>query len=133
MDAYTSGAKPSTAATATAANALLIYGRSLTHRHKSEAERVEIAVAILEGRANVVDPCLLQVARQCNLSPAKVRAALRRRTSNGHAETLAQHMERAPLAEWQQAARIYGVDRIWDQMIAPVVAEERAAADPSNK
>jgi hypothetical protein len=37
-------------------------------------------------------------------------------------------MERATLAEWQQAARIYGVDRLWDQMIAPVIAEERAVA-----
>jgi hypothetical protein len=37
-------------------------------------------------------------------------------------------MERASLAEWQQAARIYGVDRIWDTMISPVVSEERAAA-----
>jgi hypothetical protein len=49
--------------TSTAASALMVYGRSLTHRHKSEAERIAAAVAILEGRLNIYAPCLSQVAR----------------------------------------------------------------------
>jgi hypothetical protein len=110
----------------------MIYGRSLTHRHKTEAERVEDAVAILEGRASVVAPCLLQVARQCNVSPVKLRAALRRRNGkpsngrNGHAETLAQHIKRSSLAERLEAACAVGIDVIWDTMISPVIVSEAA-------
>lgn len=106
-----------------------IRGRSLTHRHRSQADRVEQAVAILEGRASVVDPCLLQVARQCNVPPAKIRVALRRLAngSNGHAETLAAHLARSSPAERLEAARALGIDVVWDTMISPVVSEERAA------
>jgi hypothetical protein len=95
MDAYSNGHGPCTAE-ATAS----ISGRSLTHRHKSEAERIEAAVAILDGELGVHDPCVLQVSRLCNVSAAKVRAARQRRNgnghveNNGHTETLAQHMER---------------------------------------
>jgi hypothetical protein len=78
MDAYSNGREPCTAATATAANALTISGRSLTHRHKSETERVAEAIAILNGSLGVHDPCLLQVARLCNVPPHKIRAEQKR-------------------------------------------------------
>jgi hypothetical protein len=64
------------------------------------------------------------VARQCIVSPAKVRAALHRRR-NGHGESLAEHFARCTEAERTEAARAIGIDVVWDTMISPVVSEDR--------
>jgi hypothetical protein len=94
-----------------------------------------MAIAILEGRLTVASPRLLQVARLCNVPPAKIRLALRERNSkrtngqsNGHAETLAEHITRSSPAERAAAARIVGPAALWDTMIIPVISEERAVA-----
>src|SRR5262249_48591964 len=44
-------------------------------------------------------------------------------------ETLAEHIARSSPAERIEAARTVGVDLVWDTMVAPVVATERAAAE----
>jgi hypothetical protein len=41
--------------------------------------------------------------------------------------TLADHLVRSSAEERVEAARAFGVDRVWDSMIAPVIAEERAS------
>jgi len=40
--------------------------------------------------------------------------------------TLADHLAHSSAEEKVEAARKFGVDRLWDTMIAPVIAEERA-------
>jgi hypothetical protein len=116
--------------TSTAASALMVYGRSLTHRHKSEAERIAAAVAILEGRLNIYAPCLSQVARMLNVSAGKVRAALPqhgKQKRHDLAESLTDHLARSSPAERAEAARVLGADVVWDTMIVPLIAEDRKA------
>jgi hypothetical protein len=69
--------------------------------------------------------------------PSAMRTELMRRArrANGYGhgkpkhngETLAEHIARSSLAERIEAARTVGVDTVWDSMIAPVIATERAA------
>jgi hypothetical protein len=93
-------------------------GRLLYRRDITPDEVVRLVEQIGRTRLLTAINCISRVRRNGKRGNGQ---------SNGHAETLAHHMERASLAEWQQAARVYGVDRIWDCMIAPVIAEERAA------
>jgi hypothetical protein len=52
---------------------------------------------------------------------------VRRNRSTGNSETLAEHLERATPAELAEAARIYGIGRLFDTAIVPVINEDRAA------
>jgi hypothetical protein len=46
---------------------------------------------------------------------------------NGNgAESLAAHLGRASPDELVEAARTLGINRVWDEMISPVLVEERA-------
>ena len=49
--------------------------------------------------------------------------------SNGHKETLAEHIARSSPTERLAAARIIGAGELWDSMIEPVVSAERAATE----
>jgi hypothetical protein len=108
-----------------------ITGQYLARAHLTRRQRTRLAAELANGAAVLSPPTVKQAAALARVSVFDVSKARRNgkhsnRRSNGHEETLAAHMERTSPAEWQSAARIYGVDRIWDQMIAPVIAEERA-------
>src|SRR5262249_11755765 len=51
---------------------------------------------------------------------------------NGHAETLAEHIARSSPTERLAAARIVGAAELWDSMIEPGVALERAATEANS-
>jgi hypothetical protein len=42
------------------------------------------------------------------------------------AETLAAHLARSTAAERLEAARSYGIEHLWDEMISPLIAADRA-------
>jgi hypothetical protein len=81
--------------------------------------------------------CRTYVAKVRRLSEADRFRLLRGEISlsqlcNGHKPkpkppTLADHLVHSSAAEKIEAARRYGVDRLWDTMIAPVITEERAS------
>ena len=48
----------------------------------------------------------------------------RRNGRNGH-QTLADHFARSTPAERAEAGRVVGLDVVWDQMISPVIDEQR--------
>jgi hypothetical protein len=118
-------------------------GRRLAYalRGKSAATRARFAATCDEHGVVIYYPTQGQLAALFRVPPYRL-ARARNGNGNGnakhgngqanaHRETLAQVMERTTPAEWQSAALTYGVDRIWDQMIAPIIAEETAVAKAS--
>src|SRR5262245_25444794 len=113
-----------------------VTGQYLARAHLNRRQRARLAADLANGTAAIFPLTLRQaatLARVPVLDVSRTRRNGKPRViningrSNGHEETLAAHMDRTTPAEWQLAARICGVDRIWDQMIAPIIAEERSA------
>jgi len=108
-----------------------VTGQYLAKAHLTRRQRARLAADLSNGMAAAYPLTVKQAASILKvplLDVTKARANGKRADgrANGHAtETLAQHMERTTAAEWQEAARIYGVDRVWDLMISPIIAEER--------
>src|SRR5262245_29282437 len=143
MSVYSNGSPQTTSA---ANPPRRVTGQYLAKNKLSESARLSLAWDILEGNVEPSSLCVSQVAELCRVPPAAIHklrseykksaathaamcAASARRAETANDETLAHHMERCSPAEWQQAACIYGIDRIWDHMIAPVLAEEQQAAE----
>jgi hypothetical protein len=57
---------------------------------------------------------------------AQARNGKRGNGCNGHAESLVDHIARSTTAERLEAARVVGPALLWDTMISPVIAEDRA-------
>jgi hypothetical protein len=51
-----------------------------------------------------------------------------RRNGNDH-ESLAEHIARSSPAERLEAGRVVGPALVWDEMICPVLSDDRAAED----
>jgi hypothetical protein len=113
-----------------------LTGQYLARAHLSRPQRAELAAALAEGSAEVFPLTAKQAAMLAAVPIVAVTKARRANGSgsgNGHdkpkcnSETLAEHIARSSLAERIEAARTVGVDTVWDSMIAPVIATERAA------
>jgi hypothetical protein len=113
-----------------------LTGQYLARAHLSRPQRAELAAALAEGSAEVFPLTAKQAAMLAAVPIVAVTKARRANGSgsgNGHdkpkhnGETLAEHIARSSLAERIEAARTVGVDTVWDSMIAPVIATERAA------
>jgi hypothetical protein len=113
----------------------VVTGQFVARAHLTKRQRAQLAADLADGSVVVFPLTVGQaafVAKATASDTSRKRRRKHRRRSNGngvhpveHHESLAAHMERTSPAEWQAAARIYGVDRVWDSMIAPVIAEER--------
>ncbi|PWT93475.1 MAG: hypothetical protein C5B56_00660 [Proteobacteria bacterium] len=105
------------------------------------ARQVNLALSIYAGRKR---PTLKMLARLVGLSPQSLyQARFRRRhhhhgvgrKANGHnghhqpQPSLAEHLASATPEERLDAARAYGIEHIWDEMISPLVAADRVAAE----
>jgi hypothetical protein len=109
-----------------------ITGQYLAKAHLTYRQCVKLAAALSTGAAVLSPMTIGQAASLVGVPVADVSRARRRNGKpgtghNGHAETLADHLVRSSAAERVEAARRYGVDRVWDHMISPVLAEERAS------
>jgi hypothetical protein len=105
-----------------------INGRGLRHRRLDRPERAHLAASCVTGKVQF-RLSIEQAALLFDVPRALVRKHLKA-NGNGSAETrhtLADHLRESTPQELIEAARAIGVDRIWDQMIAPVVVEERGA------
>jgi hypothetical protein len=102
---------------------------------KATARQVNLALSIYSGRKR---PTLKMLARLVGLSPQCLyQVRFRRRHNgadrksnggNGHQPqpSLAEHLANATPEERLEAARAYGIEHIWDEMISPLVATDRA-------
>lgn len=115
---YTNG-KPSATTTATrSVRGYLGHGRS-------DWERSDLAAKTYVQQLPIEAPTLEQVAFAYRVSAASVRRRLNGsgKPGNGrNAETLAEHLIRSAPSERLEAARALGVDKMWDEMVAPLVA-----------
>jgi hypothetical protein len=107
-----------------------VTGQYLARAHLDRQQRAKLAAALANGTTTVFPLTATQSAAMARVSVADVTKV--RRNGNGSKprrsrESLAEHIARSSLAERLEAARIIGLDVIWDTMIAPVVSEERAA------
>jgi hypothetical protein len=95
-------------------------GQYLSKNRLSKAARARIAADIVSGKADVHDLCIKQVARLCRVPLSALNIA-RNGSRPQRTETLAQHLARSTPDERAEAARVIGVDKVWDQMVAPLI------------
>jgi hypothetical protein len=110
-----------------------VSGQHLAKIKWSARRRARLAAQLAAGEVALVRPCIKQAAVLCRVPLAlvqKVRSNAngRRRNGNGghHVLTLAEHLAHATPEERLEAARSYGIEHLWDEMIAPLVAADRA-------
>jgi len=114
-----------------------ITGQYLARAHLTRRQRARLAAELANGAAVLSPPTVKQAAALARVSVFDVSKARRNGKpgngrSNGHEETLADHIGRCSPAERLEAGRKVGPAVIWDTMISPVLAEERAAADDNS-
>lgn len=115
-----------------------VNGRGIKRRQLSRFQRVLWAAGCITG-AVLLRPSIEQACQLFDVPKELVRKHLRARNgngvrlrSNGHAETLADHIARSSAAERLEAARALGVNQVWDEMVLPIIAAERAATEANS-
>jgi hypothetical protein len=112
-----------------------INGRGLKHLKLDVYQRANLAAHCVSGVAPL-QPSIEQARFLFDVPWSLLSKHLRARNGNGSngkrkprptSESLAEHILRVTPAERLAAARIIGVDTVWDEMIAPVIAAEQAA------
>jgi len=113
----------------------VITGQWLARAHLNRSERAKHAADLVDGLAEIFP---LTVRQSAQLMQVPVLDVSRARQANGNAngngngngktdgETLAQHLARSSPAELQEAARVMGIDAVWDRMISPIIATQTA-------
>jgi hypothetical protein len=104
----------------------VVSGQFLAKNRKSSWWRARLVLDILAGKVVVGDLCLKQVADLCRVDVSRVQ---RLRNGTGNGKTLGQRLARATPAELEEAARAIGPARIWDEMVIPIIEEDRARAN----
>jgi len=144
---YTNG-RPQPTSAASPATPKTINGRGFHRRRLNRVQRANLGADVLVGAVSL-KPSLEQISLIFNVpryelsrrvkfrrefaakhpgDPRFSGSAVGNGRSNGHAETLADHIARSSAAERLEAARIIGPAELWDSMISPVVSEERGTA-----
>jgi hypothetical protein len=122
------GHRPSLAGTS-------VSGRNLAHARRTASERAALAVALLRGEVHLVQPTLKQACLLAGVSPPYAAAVARLSddarelllagkirladVSNGNG--LVREFAAASPAEKIALTRIFGADRIFDQVIEPAL------------
>jgi len=105
----------------------------LARARLNRKQRAELAAALADGALEIFPPTAKQAVMLVAVPVVEVTRVRRngkpKRSAPRTTETLAEHIARSSPAERIEAARTVGVDLVWDTMVAPVVATERAAAE----
>jgi len=112
-----------------------VTGQYLARAHLNRKQRARIAGDLANGTAAIFPLTIRQAAALArvpvlDVSRTRLNGKPRNGRTNGHAETLAEHIARSSAPERLDAARVIGPAELWDTMISPVVSEERAAVTP---
>jgi hypothetical protein len=102
-----------------------VTGQFLAKNKKPAWWRARLAVDMLEGRADIVRPCIKQVAVLCRVPLASVHRALNGKRPKPK-QSLADMLASASPAERAEAAARLGPGVVWDTMISPLLEQERA-------
>lgn len=118
-----------------------ISGLNLAHGHRSVVELSFVGADLHLGRTQLITPTIAQCARWLGVCRPYVTAAvaiandqkarhavlsgrvplLSASNHSNRKETLAEHFARATPEEIAAAANTFGIDLVWDRMIAPFV------------
>jgi hypothetical protein len=94
-------------------------------RGKDERQRAAVAAMLVNGTVPPSPPTVAAAARICRTSPYLVRRALNGgQNGNGKTPSLTEHLLHSTLAERVDAARAFGLARLWDEMVMPAMNEE---------
>jgi hypothetical protein len=112
-----------------------VTGQFVARARLTRQQRAELAADLADGSVQILPPTAKQAAMLVAVPVVEVTRV--RRTgkpksigsSKAPIESLAEHLARSSPAELQEAARVFGIQVIWDFMIAPVIAAEQTAAE----
>jgi hypothetical protein len=107
-----------------------VSGRSLVHWRLTKRDKRRLALEILAGRVGVTHFTVRQAADLVGLDVAYIRTARNGGNgSNGHQpkRTLADMLASASSSERADAAARLGPAVVWDEMISPLIDQERAS------
>jgi hypothetical protein len=102
--------------------ALKISGLNIAKVRRTKAQRIALAEHLVTGKAELSKPTLKQAAALARVSPVDIYRARRARKPAPKLPSLAEHLAQSSPAERAEAARAFGVARIWDEMISPLVS-----------
>ena len=111
-----------------------VTGQYIAKAHLTRRQRARLAADLSIGTAVVGPLTVKQAAAVARVPVFNVSQARRNgRPGNGHNghhndESLAAHLGRASPDELVEAARKFGINRLWDELIAPVLTQERQQA-----
>jgi hypothetical protein len=119
------------------ASTTTLTGQYVARAHLTRKQRARLAADLSTGAAVIVPVTVKQAAMLVRVPVLDVSQARRNGKhgngrSNGHEETLAEHIARSSPTERLAAARIIGVGELWDSMISPVVSDERTATEANS-
>jgi len=111
----------------------VVTGQYLAKAHLTRRQRGKLAAALSNGTAVLTPLTCKQAAAVARVRVLDVTEARRNGKpangrSNGHAESLADRFARASAAERLEFARAVGAGTLWDELVSPLVSEERAKA-----
>jgi hypothetical protein len=103
---------------------LKVTGQNLAKARRSRQQSINLAESLHAGRYEVCKPTLKQAAALARVPVAEIYRARQKRKPQPTPPTppsLADLLRSASPAERIQAARALGVDRVWDEMVLPLV------------
>jgi hypothetical protein len=101
-----------------------ITGENLAKGRRTKAQRINLAEALHAGKVEVIKPTLKLSAVMARVALADV---YRARKPKPKTPSLAELLANSSPAERIEATRALGVDVVWDTMIMPIVADEKAS------
>jgi hypothetical protein len=105
-----------------------ITGQNAAKGRRSRQQRVKLAEFLIAGSVVLVRPTAKQAAALARVPVAEIYRARRARKSKPTPPSLVEHIAMCSPIERIEAARQYGVDRIWDEMLVPNLGARRGVA-----
>jgi hypothetical protein len=117
---------------------LTLDGQFLAKNRWSQDARARLVINYLDGKVDFVNLCIKQLAALCRVRLSHVQRMRngngkrkngnRNRKNDNNYGSLAEHLMNSTPVELIEAAKVLGVDQVWDRMVLPIIAEEKAAA-----
>jgi hypothetical protein len=110
---------------------LTITGQNLAKGRRTKRQRIALAESFIAGTTVLVRPTVKQSAALARIPVAEVyrsRQARKPKPTPPAPPSLAEHFAKSSPAERAEAARAIGVDRVWDEMVLPLVSSAAGGA-----
>ena len=106
-----------------------ISGQNLAKARRARPQRIRLAESLAAGRYELHKPTLKQAAALTRVPVAALYRARQARKPRLAAPSLGELLRNATPSEKVAAARTLGVDRVWDEMVLPLVGNGKPAGN----